>query len=337
MDEDRMRFGLRLIDFLGTGPELVELAVLGEEAGFDSVWFPHDAFMRNTWVTTSAVAMRTRRVDIGGVGINPYTTDPSEIATYAATLDEISGGRCIVGLGIHTGDMVGWTGHDASDRVARTRDAVAAMKALWRGETVARAGDTFAWSDQCYLRFKPKRADIPVYVASFAPDYLALAGEVGDGALPMITPPESARYVVPPIRAGLDRAGRDPAHFVLSGCAWLSLAAERADAAAKMRDMVAYFGPYLEAGALAEIGITPADMAPLRALIDAGRYGEAHRAVTEPMLKLGLVGTPGEVIGQIERLAAMGVDEVNLGGPLGPDPAAAIRLMGTSVIPHFRG
>lgn len=331
-----MRFGLRLIDFLGTGPELVELAVLGEEAGFDSVWFPHDAFMRNTWVTTTAVAMRTRRVHIGGVGINPYTTEPSEIATYAATLDEMSGGRCILGLGIHTGDMVGWTGHDAADRVARTRDAVAAMKALWRGETVTRAGDSLRWSDQCYLRFKPRRAEIPIYVAAFEPDYLRLAGEVGDGALPMLTPPESARYVVPPIRDGLARAGRDPARFVLSGCGWLSLAAERAEAAAKMRNMIAYFGPYLEAETLAAIGVTPADMAPLRALVDAGKFEAAQRAVTDPMLRLGLVGTPREVIDQVERLAAMGVDEVNLGGPLGPDPAEAIRLMGRAVIPHFR-
>ena len=54
------------------------------------------------------------------------------------------------------------------------------------------------------------------------------------------------------------------------------------------------------------------------------------------MIQLGLAGTPADVIERIERLADAGIDEVNLGGPLGPDPRAAIELMGSSVIPHFR-
>jgi 5,10-methylenetetrahydromethanopterin reductase len=54
------------------------------------------------------------------------------------------------------------------------------------------------------------------------------------------------------------------------------------------------------------------------------------------MLRLAILGTPKEVIEQIERLAEQGITQVNLGGPLGPDPAEAIRLMGTSVIPYFQ-
>ena len=54
------------------------------------------------------------------------------------------------------------------------------------------------------------------------------------------------------------------------------------------------------------------------------------------MLRLGIVGTPDEVVQQIEQLVAAGINEVNLGGPLGPDPEEAIRLMGERVIPYFR-
>ncbi len=54
------------------------------------------------------------------------------------------------------------------------------------------------------------------------------------------------------------------------------------------------------------------------------------------MIKLGITGTPDDVIMQVERLAGMGIDEVNLGGPLGPDPGQAIALIGSHVIPHFR-
>jgi len=100
--------------------------------------------------------------------------------------------------------------------------------------------------------------------------------------------------------------------------------------------MVASFGPYMEDPALATVGLSHADFRPVAQLVDAGRYDEAYAAVTDDMLRLGIVGTPADVIRQIEALAELGINEVNLGGPLGPDPEAAIRLMGERVIPHFR-
>ncbi|MCC7411470.1 MAG: LLM class flavin-dependent oxidoreductase [Gammaproteobacteria bacterium] len=331
-----MKFGIRLIEYLGSSRELLRLAVKAEQAGFDSVWFPHDTFMRNTWVLTSAAATLTSRVRLGGVAINPYTNDPCEIATYAATLDELSGGRCILGIGMHTEQMVGWTGIDTRDYLARTRAAVDLIRRLWRGEIASSDGPCFHWSEQCYLRFKPLRADIPIYVSAFGSDYLELSGEIGDGSQPMLTPPECAAQMVAPIARGLARAGRAPSTFVVSGCAWLSLSAGKRAAADTMRRMAAYFGPYLEDAALASIGLSHADFKPLKRLIDAGDHERAYASVTEPMLRLGIVGAPRDVIAQIEQLADAGVDEIGFGGPLGPDPDAAIELMAREVIPYFR-
>ena len=94
--------------------------------------------------------------------------------------------------------------------------------------------------------------------------------------------------------------------------------------------------PHREEPALNTIGLSVADMRPLGELIAAGRYDDAYDRVTPAMLRLGITGTPSDVITQIENLVAMGIDEVSLGGPLGPDPETAIRLMGDKVIPHFR-
>lgn len=331
-----LRFGLRLIGYLGPVERLIELARLGEEAGFDSVWFPHDPFMHNTWVLTSAVATATSRVRIGSVGTNPYTTDPCEIATYLMTLDELAHGRATLGLGLHTTEMLEWTGIDAADHLQRTREALAIVRALLRGETVAWQGAAFRWTEQCYLRFPALRAEVPILVAAFGPDYLALAGEIGDGCLPMLTPPESAPYMVESIRRGAERAGRRLDGFEISGCAWLSLSATRTAAAEVMKKMIAYFGPYLEQPALETVGLSTTDMQPLKVLIALGRYEEACARVTGDMLRLGITGAPADVIDRIEYLAAQGITEINLGGPLGPDPAEAIRLMGTEVIPYFR-
>jgi 5,10-methylenetetrahydromethanopterin reductase len=331
-----VRFGIRLIEYNGDSRELLRLAVLAEQAGVDSVWFPHDPFMRNTWVLTSAAATLTKRVQLGGVGINPYTMDPSEVATYAATLDELSGGRCIVGLGLHTDDMVKWTGYDTSDYLGVTREAVDLLRRLWRGE-VATGQRHYHWTAQCYLRFKPLRPDIPIYVSSFGDDFHELAGEIGDGCQPMLTPPADAGRVVAAIERGIARSGRARAPYTVSGCAWLSISADGALAAAKMRGMISYFGPYLEEEALARIGLTRGDFAPIRARIDAGDYTGAQALVTDAMLRLAVVGTPRQVIRQIEDLARDGIDEIGFGGPLGPDAAEAIELFGREVLPHFRG
>ena len=131
-----MRFGLRLVQHLGPARELVRLASAAEEAGFDCVWFPHDPFMKHAWVMAAAVAEHTERVQIGSVQTTPYLNEPSEAATFLATLDELSGGRAVLGYGLHTDEMVEWVGFDASDRVERIRDSVAAVRGLLRGETL---------------------------------------------------------------------------------------------------------------------------------------------------------------------------------------------------------
>ena len=82
----------------------------------DEVWVPHDPFMSNAWTIQTAIAEATERVVVGALGTNPYTTDPSEIATHLATLDLLSGGRAALGLGLHTTSMVEWLGLDATDR-----------------------------------------------------------------------------------------------------------------------------------------------------------------------------------------------------------------------------
>ncbi len=331
-----MKFGIRFVQFVGTVQEIVSYGVAADKAGLDYVWFPHDTFMQNTWVLSSLVAAQTSRVKIGSVGINAYTCDPSEIACYLATLDEASNGRAVLGLGLHTHDMVGWTGIDASTSIARTREATHIIRALLKGEVVDYQGSEFQWTDQCYLRFKPIRDEIPIYVCAFGEEYLALSGEIGDGSLPMITPPASAPEMVKAIHKGIKAAGRPVEDVDISGCAWLSLCEDERVARDTMRAMISYFGPYLEDHALGKIGLSRADFKTIRTAIEAGDYEGAQDLVTDDMMGLGLVGTPKQVIPQIEQLGAAGITHVNLGGPIGPDIPEAIKLLGEQVIPYFR-
>ena len=332
-----MRFGVRLIQHLGTPRDIVELGILADRAGFDHAWFPSDKFMYHAWAIIGALAEHTRHIILGPNGTEPYSVSPGETATFMATLDHLSGGRAALGFGMHTEKMIEWLGIKVADRVTRVREAVGLMRRIWAGEVVEFNGREFHWSDQCYLRFEPLRKRIPIYVSGFAEDDLAMSGELGDGSLPMITPPESAALMVERVRAGMRSAERRNGDVDICGCGWFSVTAngKGCDTDA-LKDIVAYFGNYLDEAALATVGLSQAHFADTARLVSERRYGEARTQVTPDMLQLAISGDPRTVIRRIEALAAAGITQVSVGGPLGPDPREAIRLFGAEIIPYFR-
>jgi 5,10-methylenetetrahydromethanopterin reductase len=331
-----VRVGVRLIQYLGSPAEIVDLAVHAEACGLDEVWVPHDPFMTSAWAVTSAIAARTERITIGSIGTNPYTTDPSEIAAYLGTLDLLSHGRAALGLGLHTEEMVRWLGYDVGDLAERLRASVTTVQALLRGEVVTAATGHSAWGEECRLRFEPLRPNPPVYVAAFGPDLLRLGGAIGDGVMPMATPPESVAALSRDIREGTTAAGRPPDEVEIIACAWLSIGSPDGPAATRLRQMIATFGPYFERRALATLGLVPETFAEIRKLVDAGRLAAAAAAVTPDMLRLALVGTAEEAAERITALGAEGVTNISLGGALGDDPREAIRLIGEGIAPLCR-
>jgi 5,10-methylenetetrahydromethanopterin reductase len=263
-------------------------------------------------------------------------THPAEIATHAATLDLLTGSRALLGIGLHGASMLSWLGYDASDVVARTRETVVIVKALLAGETPAEELVHFTWSDEWRLRFPLARAAIPIYVTPYGRELDELAGELGDGSLPMLFPPALAAPVVARTLAAATRAGRATSAIDVAGCVWLSVAEDRRSAEDLLRPMIVHYGSYMTDEALAAIGLGRGDFAAIERHKAGGDEGAAAALVTGDMLRLGIAGAPADVAAQIEEVAAAGVTQMNLGGPLGPDPAAAIALMGASVIPHFR-
>ncbi len=332
-----MRFGVRLIQHLGSPRDIVELGILADRAGFDHAWFPSDKFMYHAWAMIGALAEHTHNIIIGPNGSEPYSVSPGETATFMATLDHLSGGRTALGFGMHTEKMIEWLGVKVQDRVTRVREAVTLMRRVWAGEVVEFEGREFHWSDQCYLRFEPVRKHIPIYISGFAADDLAMSGELGDGSLPMITPPESAAMMVERIRAGMGAAGRKTGDVDICGCGWFSVSetGKGCDTDA-LKDIVAYFGNYLDEAALATVGLCQADFADTARLVSQRRYAEARSRVTADMLQLAIRGDAAAIIRKIEMLADAGITQVSVGGPLGPDPRATIRMFGAEIIPYFR-
>jgi len=329
------KFGIRLLDDVGMPRDLVAMAVEAENLGYDSIWFPHDTFRLNSWVLTSATAQATHSAQIFA-RTNLYTTDPCEMATYIATLDLLSGGRANLTIGLHTTDMLNWIGITDVDVLRRTREATEIVRRLLRGEVVDYQGEEFKWTERAFLRFQPLRKELPIYICPFGESYLELSGELGDGSLPMVAPPEAAAGMIEAIKRGALRTGRNPGDLDIVAFVWISVSEDGRDTKEQMREVAAYFGYYLDTACLATIGLTPEDFAPIQRRVLARDRAGARALVTDNMLNLGIYGTPEQCIRKLEQVVNAGATHISLGGPMGPKPREAIRLIAKKILPYFR-
>jgi 5,10-methylenetetrahydromethanopterin reductase len=134
-----VRFSIRVNNDLPVD-RLVELAGLAERAGFDQIWVSNDLFLRSAPVLLTVLAGQTTRIRIGSGIINPYSVHPAEIAMLAATLQEVSGGRFLLGLAAGAQEFLGWAGIERARPLARTGQAVRAPAGIRRRTCASRPG-----------------------------------------------------------------------------------------------------------------------------------------------------------------------------------------------------
>ena len=325
-----MRFSIRLNNDL-PADQYPQLALAAEVAGFDQFWVSHDLFLRSAPVILTACALATGRIALGSCVLNPYTLHPAEIAMTAATLQEVTGGRFKLGIAAGAADFLGWVGIEQRRPLARMREVIGALHQTFAGEPVE------GWERQAYLRV-PVEEPIPIYLGATSPGMLRLAGEVADGALPLLFPPEHLATVLPLIADGAARAGRNPAEIDVATCIWCSVSNDRKAAEDVLKDKIAYYGHALSDYLRNRLGLAEADLAALEHALQQERDPKLARSLVTPdMLRIGIVGRPVELIPRLEQLVEMGARHLSFGPPLGPDPLKAIRLLGEHVLPRFRG
>ena len=322
-----MTFSVRVNNDLSAA-ELSELAAAAEDAGFDQLWVSNDLLLRSAPVLAATLAARTSAISLGIGVMNPYSVHPSELAMMAATLQEASGGRFLLGLGAGAEQFLRWAGLPRSAPLATTAAAVATVRALVGHQDVDR-GLLPPWAREhaeAALKFPPGRP-VPVYVGAMGPRMLAMAGAHADGALPLLYPPERFAVARANVLAGAAPGGRE---VDLPACFWVSLSADPVRARNALAEKLAYYGPSFSAPMLAEAGLRPADFDRAARLAHTGQRAAA--LIDERMLSLGIAGDAAEVIARCQALRAMGARHLSFGPPLGPDPVAAIGLLGDQVL-----
>jgi 5,10-methylenetetrahydromethanopterin reductase len=286
-------------------------------------------------VLLAAAAVATERISLG-IGIaNPYSAHPAEIAMHAATLQELSGGRFLLGLGAGAEQFLGWGGIARPQPLARTREAVLACRALLgRRAPADEPGAGAGWQPEGRLRWPGP--PVPVYLGVMGPRMTALAGEVADGVLALSYPPERATRSASAVRDAARAAGRDPASLDIPACFWVSVDDDLDRARAELAAKLAYYGPSISAPLLAEAGLAPEDFLPAMRALEQDGPAAAAALVTDAMLRLGIAGDADAVVTRCAGLVAAGATHLSFGPPLGPDPLAAVRLLGTDVLPRLR-
>ncbi|WP_306205444.1 LLM class flavin-dependent oxidoreductase [Actinoplanes sp. RD1] len=313
---------------------VVDKALVAEEAGFDQVWTGNDILGEPGLVTLAALALKTTRIKFGSGVLDPVSLHPAQIAMYASGLQELSGGRFLLGIGAGSDVFFRWAGIEPAKPVVRTREAVLAIRELVNGRSPAGVpGVAPGWTSQAVPRFWHPT---PIYIGAMGPRMLDLTGRIADGALPLCLPPRHVYGVVEQLKAGAAKTGRSIEDLDVAACVWASISDDRATARHLLARHIARYSGSLSTDALAANGLDPAEFARTQELMLAGREDDAIASVTDSMLQLGIVGGVDEVIDQCAQLIDAGVRHISFGPPMGPDPLAALRLLGAEVLPVLR-
>jgi len=196
-----------------TSEEQLALVQEAERLGYDSVWSA-EAYGSDAATILGWLAGQTERIKIGSAIFQMPGRSPAMTAMTAATLDQLSAGRMLLGIG-SSGPQVaeGWHGQRFGRQLQRTREYVAVVRMALARERVQFDGETLTLplpdgpGKALKLTIAPVQERIPIYLAAIGPKNTALAAEVADGWLPMMFSPEHVDEFRPLLDEGFARAG----------------------------------------------------------------------------------------------------------------------------------
>ena len=192
----------------------VRAAVLADELGYDSFWLP-EAWGYEIFSLLAEMAVATKRIKLGTAIVNVFSRSPGLIAMSAATVDEISEGRFILGVGTSGKRVIeGFHGRPFEKPLTQVKDVIRVTRTLLSGGKLSDAAADKGDLRPFRLEMKPLRADIPIYVAALKQKAIEQIGECADGWIPTFWPYDKIGEGKGWIATGAARAGRDASKIV---------------------------------------------------------------------------------------------------------------------------
>src|SRR3954470_24441943 len=296
---------------------LIELLQLAERQGFEYGWtYDSHVLWQDSMPTMALAAAATERIKLGHMVTNPGTREPTVVASAYATLQDISGGRMVMGIG--RGDSARRYIGQQPVRVGPFEDALRMIKPFMNGEKVT-------WNDtEIELSWvRPELPPIEMHVAGYGPKVLAIAGRVGDGVIIQLADPDIIRWTMATARRAAEEAGRDPDALKCIVCAPSHISDDLAAAREQVRwfpamvsnhvrDLIARYGADGSVVPKALTDYVPADTG--YDYDEHSRVGAKHGAFVSDEIcdRFCVLGRPEQAREKLAELEALGVDQFNI-------------------------
>jgi probable F420-dependent oxidoreductase len=317
----------------------IELLQLAERQGFQYGWtYDSHVLWQDSFPTMALAAQVTDTLKLGHMVTNPGTREPTVVASAYATLQDISEGRMIMGIG--RGDSARRYIGQKPVPVKRFEETLQMIKPFMNGETVR-------WNDT-ELQLAWARKDLPeieMHVAGYGPKVLAIAGRLGDGVIIQLADPDIIQWTMSTAREAAAEAGRDPDALKCIVCAPSHIS----DDLAVARDQVRWFPAMVSNHVKDLIARYGADGAVVpRALTDYvpdetgydydehSRTGAKHGAFVSDEIcdRFCVLGTPEQAAEKLAQLESIGVDQFNV-YLMTEGQEATLETYGREIIPRF--
>jgi probable F420-dependent oxidoreductase len=293
----------------GLGPsDVVECARLAESLGYESVWMA-EGHAGDQFAILGACAQATERVRLGTAISSVFVRTAPTIAMAAATVDHLSGGRFVLGLGgSHREQVEPEHGVPFAQPTARLRDTIAIVRALLRDGVVSYEGEVLE-IERFDLWFTPLRREIPIYVAGLFPRMLEICGEMADGVLLTWPTLDAAGRAAEHVARGATAIGRRPEQIEIASLLPCAVAPTRHEALERLRPSIAFYAGFFPRynRLLASAGFDD-DVGRIKAAWDRGDRDGAVRLVPDALIDaVAIAGTAEQCRERVDRYRRSGL------------------------------
>ena len=219
---------------------IVELSPLIEQAGFGAFW-KGESNSTDPLILLSGIAARTKKLKLGTAIYHIYGRSPVTLGVQSATLQDLSDGRLLLGLGVANKTIAAWHGGTFDRPLRRAREYIDIVRLTAAGERVEYQGEIYSTGQRFQLSWKPSHPSFPIYLAGLGPQMTALVGKISEGVFINMATPATIGEIAKRVRAGAVEAGRDPSKLEIISKVRVSLHPDRAIARSRLRQVLTFY------------------------------------------------------------------------------------------------
>jgi len=274
----------------------IEIATMAERGEYD-ILLAGETWGRDAFTRLGAVAMQTETIELGTGIIPVHSRSPALIAQSIATVDELTDGRAVLGLGVSSKKVIEeWHGVQFKPALRRQRETIEIVRRVLSGDAVDYDGTVFDL-EEFRLRFEPPRESVPIYVAAQGETNCQLVGEFADGWMPNRIPVSDLDSLREHVDTGASKQGRDPEAIDTVPYVTTCVLDDGVRAKSRCREMIAFYVGAMgdhHFNALAQHGYREEAETIREHWQNDDREG-AQAAVTDAVLEeIAIAGTPDE-------------------------------------------